>query len=121
MRHRIACFILIALAVSATLSAEDEMSEELRQTARQHIERDKWAGITLEPIAFKGRELTVRGISTNLNAIPNFVENVRWDPLFTIPELSYIRKCEDTSPVLYEFEFTCRVKEPPAAASRSSA
>lgn len=47
-----------------------------------------------------------------MNAAANFVENIKADPLFTHPEVAYLRVRTEEPTKVYEFEFSTSVREP---------
>jgi hypothetical protein len=53
-----------------------------------------------------------------VNAIANFIENIRWDPLFTMPDVDRIEKVAKSDPPVYSFRFHFAVKTESEEGSR---
>jgi Tfp pilus assembly protein PilN len=74
--------------------------------ARDRIAKDTPSLVQVAPLTFEARAITVKGTASNPNAIANFVENVKNDAMFTMPDVKNVVKSGET----YEFEFTTTVK-----------
>jgi Tfp pilus assembly protein PilN len=61
--------------------------------------------VWLDKMTENGGEIAVAGRGLNPNAVANFVENVKSDPIFEEPQLSNLSQIS-TAPVVYSFEMT---------------
>jgi Tfp pilus assembly protein PilN len=97
------------ILISSTLLIAMFLSLEGR--ARDRIEQDRPRNVIVDTIDFDGAKIVLRGHSENVNAVANFVENVKNDAMFTTPELMYVQVRKNSSPAVYEFEFRFAIKE----------
>jgi Tfp pilus assembly protein PilN len=92
---------LFALALRA-VAGEAQISEEVRN----RIEKDRPSNVVITSINANETPISIQGTSVNVNAIANFVENIKADTLFTLPEVKFIREKPGALPKTYEFEFS---------------
>ncbi len=95
--------MLTALVIAASVigGAPAGVSKE----SRERIEKDRPEVVIVTAIDGDDSAITIRGESGNVYAIANFVETIKADPRFTLPDVRYIREKVNSSPILYEFEF----------------
>ena len=93
--------MLTLMLLFATALSTDEQA-----IVRKHIAKDTPALVEVERLTFEKRTIAVTGKASSPNAIADFVENIKNDPLFTLPVLKSLTKVGDS----YEFELTTEVK-----------
>lgn len=71
--------------------------------------------VWLDKMSLSGGSITLTGRGLNPNAIANFVENIKNDPLFEEPDLSSVSQQTSTPPV-YQFDMTFHFVYAPKAA-----
>ncbi len=80
--------------------------------------------VWLDKMTENGGEIIVAGRGLNPNAVANFVENIKSDPIFEEPQLSTLVQIS-TAPIVYSFDmtfhFTYAPKTPGMAAATSTA
>jgi hypothetical protein len=102
----------VLLLAAAAFAADDELSGDERAAAIRQVEKNRLEWVVIETIYIVRRNVTVRGVSGNPNAIANFLESLKADPLFEKPTIRFLRAREGSKPVQYEFEMAVDVKRP---------
>jgi Tfp pilus assembly protein PilN len=103
MRHTISLISVIVALSAGVARADGHAAREGR--ARSRIEQDRPRNVIVESIEFNEANIVIRGYSGNVNSVANFVENLKNDPMFTVPEVMYVQTRKGSSPPVYEFEF----------------
>ncbi len=61
--------------------------------------------VWLDTMTMQGGLISISGRGLNPNAVANFVDNVKNDPLFEEPDLQHLTQA-GTAPVVYTFDMT---------------
>jgi Tfp pilus assembly protein PilN len=101
---------LIAWAVLASVLSVSAGTAAGLDELRAWIEKDRPGNVVIAVVHFQDETITVEGTSVSPNAIANFVENIKADRRFTLPENISIREQPDTAPRTYEYRFTFRLR-----------
>ena len=109
MLSRLALLAALLLVALAAAGESSDLTNAERQRARERIEADRPSLVTLSAVELAGRTFTIRGSSSNPNAIAMFVENLKNDPLFTTPEVGSVIQTR-TEPRMYEFDLKVSVR-----------
>jgi Tfp pilus assembly protein PilN len=106
-----------------------DLINQLKQNQRgpvqlmDHLSQDLPDLVWLDRLAVGGGVVTIDGRGLNPNAIANFVENVKNDPMFEEPDLSAVTQVSST-PLVYsynmKFRFTYVPKTDTAAAGTAT-
>jgi Tfp pilus assembly protein PilN len=103
---------VLLFIVPAVFATGDELTADERAKVLEQVERDRPANVVVETLDIAHRQVTIRGVSVNVNAVANFLENLKADPLFEQPRAGYVRVRAGSNPVQYEFEHGVTVKPP---------
>lgn len=94
-----------------SLQKRIDLINQLKQNQRgpvkimDRISQDLPDLVWLDRMTMSGGQVTVVGRGLNPNAIANFVDNIKNDPLFEEPEVSAVNQVSATPPV-YNFDMT---------------
>jgi Tfp pilus assembly protein PilN len=94
-----------------SLQKRIDLINQLKQNQRgpvllmDHVSQDLPDLVWLDKMAVSGGLVTIEGRGLNPNAIANFVENVKNDPMFEEPDLSSVTQVSVT-PLVYNYNMT---------------
>jgi Tfp pilus assembly protein PilN len=94
-----------------SLQKRIDLINELKQNQKgpvrimDRISQDLPDLVWLDRMEMSGGSIKLQGRGLNPNAIANFVENIKNDPLFEEPDLSAVNEAS-TAPVVYTFDMT---------------
>ena len=91
-------------------ASDPPLTDAQRRRAAEDIVWDRPNLVAVDAVEFSGRAITIRGTGTNVNAVANFAENIKSDPLFTVPDVDFIRVNHTPSGDVYEYQFRTAVK-----------
>jgi Tfp pilus assembly protein PilN len=76
--------------------------------------------VWLDRMSETGGEIAVNGRGLNPNAVANFVENIKQDPIFEEPQLTNLAQIS-TAPIVYSFDMTFHFTYAPKTAGTAGA
>ena len=111
MTTRTRVVLLSVMTALWLLPAQGAEPGDQRQVAREHIERARPSDVVIDSLEFGDRQIVLRAHTPHVNNAGNFAENLKADPLFTVPVVSYVYARKDSEPKVYDFEYRFSIKQ----------